>query len=149
MWVQDDAPHNVYQWQKQNSAGQWINIPGATARQFTIPGAEEAAGGIYQCLVTNTWVADMRLSSQRVVVEAGFYNPPPKLAPNLPRETGPAALVGNKPPAAGAPAPESMNYVRTYTARAAITSEEDLLRSPVDSMQVSTTYFDGLGRCRR
>jgi RHS repeat-associated protein len=146
MWMQDDAPHNTYQWQKQNSAGQWINIPGATARQFTIPGAEEGAGGIYQCLVANTWVTDMRLSSHRVVVEAAFFKPPPKLAPNLPRETGPAALVGNKPPVAGALAPESMNYVRTYTPRAAITSEEALLQAPADSVQISTTYFDGLGR---
>jgi hypothetical protein len=39
-----------------------------------------------------------------------------------------------------------MNYVRTYTPRIAITSEDQVLKGPVDSVQVSATYFDGLGR---
>ncbi|MGV3504040.1 MAG: DUF6443 domain-containing protein, partial [Adhaeribacter sp.] len=36
--------------------------------------------------------------------------------------------------------------MRTYTPRVAITSEDRVLKAPVDSVQVSTTYIDGLGR---
>jgi hypothetical protein len=36
--------------------------------------------------------------------------------------------------------------VRTYTPRVGITSEDRVVKGPVDSVQVSTTYIDGLGR---
>src|SRR5688572_6534094 len=65
---------------------------------------------------------------------------------NLPRETSGNGAVGNKAPAAVPGAAAPMNYVRTYTPRVAITSEEQVLKGSVDSVQVSTTYFDGLGR---
>jgi Domain of unknown function (DUF6443) len=39
-----------------------------------------------------------------------------------------------------------MNHVRTYTPRVAITSEDQVLKGSVDSVQVSTPFFDGLGR---
>jgi hypothetical protein len=71
---------------------------------------------------------------------------PLKLSPNLPRQISPPAAVGNQPPLTGTGAAGPMNYVRTYTPRVAITSEGRLSQAPVDSVQVSTTYFDGLGR---
>ena len=71
---------------------------------------------------------------------------PGKLPPNLPRQIGSPAAVGNKPPAAVPEAAGPMNYVRTYTPRVAITSEERVLKGSVDSVQLSTTYINGLGR---
>jgi hypothetical protein len=71
---------------------------------------------------------------------------PPKLSPNLPRQTTNTNVVGNRPPPARTGAAGEMNYVRTYTPRVAITSEERVLHGVVDSVQVSTTYIDGLGR---
>ena len=71
---------------------------------------------------------------------------PPKLTPNLPQQPTIPNVMGNKPPAAKPGAAGPMNYVRTYTPRVAITSEERVLKGSVDSVQVSTTYIDGLGR---
>jgi hypothetical protein len=71
---------------------------------------------------------------------------PPKLSPNLPRQAPGNGDVGNKPPAAVPGTAGPMNYVRTYTPRVGITSEDQVLKGPVDSVQVSTTYIDGLGR---
>jgi RHS repeat-associated protein len=71
---------------------------------------------------------------------------PPKLSPNLPLQISPPAVVGNNPPAAVPGEAREMNYVRTYTPRVAITSEEQVLKGSVDSVQQSTTYIDGLGR---
>ena len=71
---------------------------------------------------------------------------PSKLSPNLPRQISPPAAVGNQPPAAVPGEAGPMNYVRTYTPRAGITSEDRVLHGGVDSVQVSTTYIDGLGR---
>ncbi|MGV3505438.1 MAG: DUF6443 domain-containing protein, partial [Adhaeribacter sp.] len=70
----------------------------------------------------------------------------PKLTPNLPQQISPPAAVGNKPPAAVSGAAGPMNHVRTYTPRVAITSEDQVLKAGIDSVQVSTTYIDGLGR---
>ena len=71
---------------------------------------------------------------------------PPKLSPNLPRPIDPPAALGKQAPAAVPGAAAQMNYVRTYTPRVSITSEEQVLKGSVDSVQISTTYFDGLGR---
>ncbi|MGV3642367.1 MAG: DUF6443 domain-containing protein [Adhaeribacter sp.] len=71
---------------------------------------------------------------------------PPKLTPNLPQQISPPAAVGNKPPSAVSGAAGPMNHVRTYTPRVAITSEDQVLKGGIDSVQVSTTYIDGLGR---
>ena len=71
---------------------------------------------------------------------------PSKLSPNLPRQISLPAAVGNQPPAAVPGEAGPMNYVRTYTPRAGITSEERVLHGGVDSVQVSTTFIDGLGR---
>ncbi|MGV3502984.1 MAG: DUF6443 domain-containing protein [Adhaeribacter sp.] len=146
MWVQDNAPHNVYRWQKQNSLGSWEDIAGAAGRVLLIPQAFSPDAGRYQCLVSNSWVTDLTLTSHQVVTEMLPEEPGRRLTPNLPRQAGLAGIVGNKaPPAQTSPAGE-MNYVRTYTPRVAITSEERVLNGPVDSVQLSTTYFDGLGR---
>ncbi|MGV3642369.1 MAG: DUF6443 domain-containing protein, partial [Adhaeribacter sp.] len=71
---------------------------------------------------------------------------PPKLTPNLSLQIGPPASVGNTPPATVSGTGGAMNYVRTYTPRVAIPSENQVLKGGVDSVQVSTTYIDGLGR---
>jgi hypothetical protein len=69
---------------------------------------------------------------------------PPKQVPNLPLQISPAA-VGQKPPAAAPGAAGPKNLVRTYTPRVGLTSEEWVLKGSVDSVQVSTTYYVGLG----
>src|SRR5215217_5642557 len=83
------------------------------------------------------------LSQNYVWAQTGL---PPKLTPNLPRQTTNTNEVGNKPPAVVPGEAREMNYVRTYTPRVAITSEDRVLKGSVDSVQVSTTYIDGLGR---
>jgi hypothetical protein len=71
---------------------------------------------------------------------------PSKLSPNLPRQAPGNGDVGNKPPAAVSGTAGPMNYVRTYSPRVAIGSEDQVLKGSVDSVQVSTTFIDGLGR---
>jgi hypothetical protein len=71
---------------------------------------------------------------------------PSRLTPNLPRQAINTNVVGNKPPASVPGAAGPMNHVRTDIPRVAITSEERVLKGSVDSVQVSITYFDGLGR---
>jgi hypothetical protein len=88
-------------------------------------------------------IALLVLFQSRAFGQAAF---PPKLSPNLPRQISPPASVGNKPPAGVPGAAGPMNYVRIYTPRVAITSEERVLKGSVDSVQLSTTYIDGLGR---
>ena len=61
---------------------------------------------------------------------------PSKLSPNLPRQISLPAAVGNQPPAAVPGEAGPMNYVRTYTPRVGITSEERVLHGSVDSVQV-------------
>lgn len=54
--------------------------------------------------------------------------------------------IGNRPPAAVPGACRPMNYVRTFVPWVPISSHERVLKGSVDSVQVSATYFDGLGR---
>jgi hypothetical protein len=96
--------------------------------------------GAISCSSLLTAILMLLLSQQPL--SAQTFN----LVPNLPQETTPAGVVGNKaPPASTHPSP-AINYVRTYSPRVAITSESRVLNGPVDSVQVSTTFFDGLGR---
>jgi hypothetical protein len=39
-----------------------------------------------------------------------------------------------------------MNYVRAYTPRVAIASDDQVLKGSVDWLEESTTFIDGLGR---
>ncbi|MCC9138774.1 DUF6443 domain-containing protein [Pontibacter silvestris] len=73
---------------------------------------------------------------------------PVKLSVNTPKASSVSLVpTGTKTPPES-PAVSSMNYVRTYTARVATTSEAELSSptTPVEKVQVSTQYFDGLGR---
>ena len=80
----DNAPHNHYQWQESIN-GTWTDIVGATSISYTI--AEPAEGDSYRCKLTNDWVTDLTLYSQRfnVTVEGS------------PTPEAPADLVKNRP----------------------------------------------------
>ena len=43
----------TYQWQKQDSNGTWVNIPGATASSYTINSVHPIHAGIYRVVIKN------------------------------------------------------------------------------------------------
>ncbi|WBO84486.1 DUF6443 domain-containing protein [Hymenobacter yonginensis] len=71
----------------------------------------------------------------------------PPLALSNPPVDGCVPTLINTPPTPRPPgAADAVNYVRTYTARAAYTNPARLRAAVVDSVQVKTEYLDGLGR---
>ncbi|HEX8658425.1 MAG TPA: DUF6443 domain-containing protein, partial [Hymenobacter sp.] len=65
---------------------------------------------------------------------------------NPPADDCQPRLVSAPPTPRPAGVRDEVNYVRTYTARAAYTNPARLRQAVVDSVQVKTEYLDGLGR---
>ena len=136
--------HNRYQWMRL-VGGQWGEIPGQTQPTLTLTGLLPAQAGSYCTRVTNDWVPLITLYSKPHFLDVVPY---PPLARNLPVDVlhpaGPQAPP--TAPDAGASAPASLNFVRVWTPRQAITDSTRVPRAPVDSVATSTQYLDGLGR---
>ncbi|WP_210114353.1 DUF6443 domain-containing protein [Hymenobacter aquaticus] len=140
---------NHYQWQRQ-IGGAWVNVPKGQDTTLTLSPITTSDAGLYRLRVWNDWVTiwgrNVPLYTRPQYVEVLPYN---LLAENLPvnGDTGCALTSSLAPPVfAGSADSLLLNYVRTYSARAAITSPEQLARTTVDSAQVKTDYLDGLGR---
>ena len=136
------AYNNPPQWERE-VGGAWTDVPGATASTLTVPNATEAAQGLYRLRFTNARVPNLTL-----YLRAAYADIVPYLSQleNRPVDVGPQSLATNFAPVSRGAATDSVNYVRTFSARAAYTNPARLVQAIVDSVQVSTQYLDGLGR---
>ncbi|TGE23527.1 DUF6443 domain-containing protein [Hymenobacter metallicola] len=133
-----------YQWERK--VGQaWVEMPGKISSTLRLETITPETEGLYRARVRHdhvksAWGADVWLYLQATYIEVLPYQP---LARNEPQRPSVDSLLIDipKPDAA-----EAGNYVRTYTARAAYTDAALFTQAVVDSVQVKTEYFDGLGR---
>ncbi|MCB2380468.1 DUF6443 domain-containing protein [Hymenobacter sp. BT635] len=140
----------LYQWERQLGAV-WIEVAAPNDSTLQLSPVTASMEGNYRVRVTHPKVttsygAAIPLYTRTTYVDVLPYAP---LALNEPKDTGcppltllPALVVASRP----ATSADSVNYVRTYTARAAYTDSTLLAQAPVDSVQISTAYLDGLGR---
>jgi RHS repeat-associated protein len=143
--VQDSDPHNIYQWQK-NVNGYWAPLANGSSQTYHIYDANEEVSGIYRCMVSNTWVPGLTIYSHNVAL---ILDPYQRLTVNLPDNTKEPKITGTlNMPLNTYTSEVSLNYVRTYLARTPIQEPDYLadLNVSIDSVQISTTYLDGLGR---
>ncbi|WP_167856469.1 DUF6443 domain-containing protein [Hymenobacter metallicola] len=140
---------NHYQWER-HIGNSWVDVPGATDSTLTISHLTSADGGLYRVRVWNdmatSWGHYTYLYTRPQYVLIVPYQP---LAENLPvdNETGYAVTDLLAPHAfTGSTDSLTVNYVRTFSARAAIPQANSLRKAAVDSAQVKTEYIDGLGR---
>ncbi|MCB2379963.1 DUF6443 domain-containing protein [Hymenobacter sp. BT635] len=146
---------NHYQWERQ-IGGAWVDVPAGRELPvgqdtlLTLAPITTSDAGLYRLRVWNSWVTrwgrPVYLYTRPQYVKVAPYN---LLAENLPvnGDTGYTLTAALIPPVfAGSPDSLQLNYVRTYSAREAITNPGQLVRTNVDSVQVKTDYLDGLGR---
>ncbi|RTQ46082.1 hypothetical protein EJV47_23305 [Hymenobacter gummosus] len=135
--------HNHYQWQRKIGM-LWVDVvPGPDADALLLPGASEAVEGEYRVKVSNDWLPWMTLYSAGLYVSILPYS---IAARNEPNDSSPPGPLDAFEPADRTGAVDSVNYVRTYIARAPYTNPQRLRQAVVDSVQTTTEYLDGLGR---
>ena len=134
--------NNPPQWERE-VGGAWTDVPGATASTLTVPNATEAAQGLYRLRFTNAWVPNLTLYMRATYADLVPYLP---LLENRPVDGGTQSLATAFAPVSRGSATDTVNYLRTYAARAAYTNPARLVQAVVDSVQISTQYLDGLGR---
>jgi RHS repeat-associated protein len=135
--------HTVYQWERRIGSN-WVPLPGETGTTLQRGPLTEADEGEYRLRTTNTWVVNMVRYPRSIYLtllpaaELPFNEP--SAGPDCP-----ALLTTTRP--VNRTTTDSVNYVRTYAARVALTTPRQLRPSiAADSAQVQTTYLDGLGR---
>ena len=139
-----------------NSATLKATVPGTAANQGTLTFAWSPADGLSSTTAalvgatprqTTTYTCVVRdVCGQTATAQVTVrVNPVPALI-NPPVEgVTPPALVNAQPPSR-ATAFDSVNFVRTYTPRVALTDTAAVRLGSKAQVQVSTQYFDGLGR---
>ncbi|NVO86802.1 DUF6443 domain-containing protein, partial [Hymenobacter terrestris] len=135
--------HNHYQWERR--VGQaWVDLADQTQPTLLVHVQGESEEGEYRTRVTNDWVPNVTLYGRGQYVTLLPYAP---LALNEPKDGDcPAPPNGPLPVNRDPGQTDSVNYVRTYSARKAFTNPADLKTASTDEVQVSTQYLDGLGR---
>jgi RHS repeat-associated protein len=134
--------HNYYQWQREVGAGAWTDIANENGLQLLLPQATEAQQGHYRVYVTNSWVPTTLATR---AVYAGMV-PYALLPENRPVDVAAPTLATAYAPASRGAITDTVNYVRTYTARQAFTDAGQLAQASAEGVQVKTEYLDGLGR---
>jgi RHS repeat-associated protein len=123
---------------------QWSPATGLSTTMGTTVTAAPATTTTYTITATVGASGSRCTSSVQTIVTVTVTSP---LALDNPPVDGCQPTLVSAPPA---PRPagvnDSVNYVRTYTARAAYTNPARLRQAVVDSVQVRTEYLDGLGR---
>ncbi|KUG06364.1 leucine-rich repeat domain-containing protein [Solirubrum puertoriconensis] len=145
---QPGGEHTRYQWQRRVGQG-WVNLAGERDLPLRRGPMTESLEGEYRVELTNDAVPGVTLYSRTIYLTQLPYQP---LAYNEPKADNCPALdpATDQAPAPGSDAGASLNYVRTYTARAAFTDPEALRAASQQQTQaqvrVKTEYLDGLGR---
>jgi RHS repeat-associated protein len=139
-----------YQWQRLVS-NQWVDMPGDTLSSKTWAQGTLAEQGSYRVRVHNHWFTDLgiepaSLTSTTIYADLLPYVP---LARNLPDDASQykvAALTPKLALAEDTANSGDVNFVRVFTPRMALTDPAHVQLGRPDSVNVSTTYLDGLGR---
>lgn len=144
--------HNHYAWQYRVGEQLWLPLEGAGAAGRGTPTVaaldsvrlgrmDESMEREYRVEVTNDWFPGTVLYSRGRYLSLLPY----ELVRNEPNGGGCPAVAGIAP-ADRTGQHDSVNYVRTYTARTALTNPSLLRSATARDVQVTTEYLDGLGR---
>ena len=145
--------HNHYQWQRRVGEQLWVPLFDAasvggtsSAQTFDVDRVQlanmtEGMEGEYRVQVTNEWFPNTIIYSRGRYLSMVPY----VLSRNEPVASSSPTLA-NQAPVDRTGAQDSINYVRTFTARTALTDPSQLRNAAVQDVQVNTTYLDGVGR---
>jgi len=133
---------SVRYWQRQ-LAGQWYTLFSQTSAHLYLTGASEGDEGYYRLALQNSYLPGLTLYSRPVYADQVPYMPLPE---NRPVDSPTPALVTDNMPVSLGTTQNPINYVRTYVPQAALTNSAQVTQASSATVQVNTTYIDGLGR---
>jgi RHS repeat-associated protein len=137
--------HNVYQWERRvGRSSAWVPLAGQTSDAIFKGPLTEADEGEYRLRMTNTWVVGRILYSRSIYLTLlpsadRPFNEPTDGQECMAQDTASGLTVRTTP--------DTVNYVRSFTARVPLTDPTDLAMGvSTAQVQAQTTYLDGLGR---